>query len=562
MPNYYNINSGKNFITVDEILSMYLWNSKTPPSGSALKDDKWIRDQEKPLVDPLKINAQEYMDYGGGRFVSPADFLIVSDFFNSKKSIKAGTYGFKEIYNDILHREALNNGTKDKLPEDLNELQFKVKQYTSGIGSSDFITRAFVFGSTSFTLDWDTLAFVVNSDGSREVHNIKIKPVKDNFDFESADPVAQYFNEGFKKDIDPSKIGRKVPIEFQGDVVSVNVTKEEFDALVDKKKEIDNSVFDYGKLYYYLKEINRLIANSPAIEHTDEKGRKVYYDGIDDDNNGVVSRFELAEDVALIGGKGDDSLVSGHGDDYLDGGKGYDSMAGGLGYDEYHADKHDTIFDSDGKGEVFLDKTKLSGGENDPKTDSANIYYGNGLTYYWAGDDLSVEGLLIKNFNNGDLGIRLRKKEKEPDTGTAESQISPIVIDLNGDGVQTTAKGGHIYHDHDGNGFAENTGWASAEDALLVRDLNNNNQIDNGGELFGNNTLLPDGTKAANGFEALKAYDANGDKQITEQDAIWQELKLWQDKNQNGYVDTGELTTIQNSGITAILLNYQNSSFV
>ncbi|WP_156956468.1 hypothetical protein [Stenoxybacter acetivorans] len=520
MPNYYNINSGKDLATIDEILSMYLWNSKTPPSASALKDDKWIRDKEKPLVDPLKINAQEYMDYGGGRFISPADVLVINDFFNSEKIIKAGTYGFKEMYNNILHREALGNGTKDKLPDDLNKLQVKINQYEHIAGLSDFVTRAFIFGSTSFTLDWDSLAFFVNSDGSREVHGIKIKPVDDNFDFESNDSVAKAFNSICEPIVDPSGIGRKVPIQFQGDVVSVNITEEEFRNLENQKSklnDLNSNGNNINDLENCLVDIAFQIYNSPAISYLDEKGRKVYYDGIDDDNDGVVNQFGL-EAVALIGGKGDDSLTSGYGDDYLDGGDGYDTMAGGLGYDEYHADKSDTIYDFDGKGEVFLDKTKLSGGVHDPEKDPADTYYGNGLTYYWSGDNLIVEnGLLIENFNNGDLGIRLEKRgggggdggdggdggggRGGPNMGPAEVQVSPIVVDLNGDGVQTTAKGGHIYHDHDGNGFSENTGWVSAEDALLVRDLNNNNQIDNGGELFGDNTLLPNGGKATNGFE-------------------------------------------------------------
>ncbi|WP_037587614.1 calcium-binding protein [Stenoxybacter acetivorans] len=271
------------------------------------------------------------------------------------------------------------------------------------------------------------------------------------------------------------------------------------------------------------------------------------------------------------GGSGNDYLADFNGgDDIYRVSGGEDIMEDKSGYDTYYADDFDTIMDKDGKGEVFLNdrENKLAGGEHNSETDPANIYYGDGLTYYWAGGDLIVNnGLQISDFKNGDLGIRLTKRDGGgdgggPNTRPAELNPSPIIIDLNGDGVQTTPKGGHVYHDHDGNGFAENTGWASAEDALLVRDLNNNNQIDNGGELFGDNTLLPNGTRAANGFEALKAHDANGDKQITEQDAIWQELKLWQDKNQNGYADAGELTAIQNSGITAIQLNYKNSSFV
>ncbi|WP_037587331.1 hypothetical protein [Stenoxybacter acetivorans] len=76
MSNYYDKNVGRDLVTVDEILSMYLWDSKTPPSGSDLKDDKWIRDSNA-LGKPLQINAQEYMDYGAGRFASSVNALIL-----------------------------------------------------------------------------------------------------------------------------------------------------------------------------------------------------------------------------------------------------------------------------------------------------------------------------------------------------------------------------------------------------------------------------------------------------------------------------------------------------
>jgi hypothetical protein len=69
---------------------------------------------------------------------------------------------------------------------------------------------------------------------------------------------------------------------------------------------------------------------------------------------------------------------------------------------------------------------------------------------------------------------------------------SPLVLDLDGDGVETTSKSGLTYFDHDRNGFAERTGWAGSDDGLLVRDLNKNGQIDDGGELFGDNTLVND----------------------------------------------------------------------
>lgn len=44
---------------------------------------------------------------------------------------------------------------------------------------------------------------------------------------------------------------------------------------------------------------------------------------------------------------------------------------------------------------------------------------------------------------------------------TAEITKSPIALDLNGDGITTTAKNSGAYFDHDNNGFAEQTGWGN-----------------------------------------------------------------------------------------------------
>jgi hypothetical protein len=69
----YEVNAGKDLVSVDEILARYLWNQKTAPSASELVDDKWIRDAGAK-GDALTIDANEYMTHGGGRFVSAVDF--------------------------------------------------------------------------------------------------------------------------------------------------------------------------------------------------------------------------------------------------------------------------------------------------------------------------------------------------------------------------------------------------------------------------------------------------------------------------------------------------------
>ena len=108
------------------------------------------------------------------------------------------------------------------------------------------------------------------------------------------------------------------------------------------------------------------------------------------------------------------------------------------------------------------------------------------------------------------------------------------MVDLDGDGVETVTAEGGVYFDHDANGFKENSGWVGQDDGILVRDINGNGIIDNGTELFGNNSVLSSGEKAVNGFEALKDLDDNNDGIFDRNDKAWNEVKIWQDKNFNG----------------------------
>lgn len=92
---------------------------------------------------------------------------------------------------------------------------------------------------------------------------------------------------------------------------------------------------------------------------------------------------------------------------------------------------------------------------------------------------------------NVPLGWELSEKFESPE-------------DLNGDGqLSTAAEGTGARFDFDANGFAESAGWVAPADGLVVRDLNGNGTIDSGRELFGDQTQLPNGSFAANGFQAM-----------------------------------------------------------
>ena len=115
-----------------------------------------------------------------------------------------------------------------------------------------------------------------------------------------------------------------------------------------------------------------------------------------------------------------------------------------------------------------------------------------------------------------------------------------------------------VNFDMDVNGFAEKTGWITGDDVFLALDRNEDGIINNGGELFGDRTLLENGQYASSGFEALAEFDANVDGIINAHDQVYNSLMLWQDKNQDGISTEDELTTLSNAGIAEIHLEYTN----
>jgi len=135
----------------------------------------------------------------------------------------------------------------------------------------------------------------------------------------------------------------------------------------------------------------------------------------------------------------------------------------------------------------------------------------------------------------------------------AQPRHDPLVLDLDGDGLETTGIGGApVLFDGDGDGVKTGTGWLKGDDAFLALDKNGNGTIDNGNELFGVDTVLANGQKAADGFAALADLDSNHDGLFSSLDAQFANVRLWRDLNQNGVSDAGELQTLAAAGIVSL----------
>jgi hypothetical protein len=129
---------------------------------------------------------------------------------------------------------------------------------------------------------------------------------------------------------------------------------------------------------------------------------------------------------------------------------------------------------------------------------------------------------------------------------------TPIILDLNDDGVKTLSVSAGVKFDMFAEGKNVNTGWVSSGDGLLVMDRNHDGQINDGSELFGSSTTLSNGQKAADGYSALREMDANHDNVIDQNDAAFNDLRVWVDGNSDGVTETGELKTLASLGITQI----------
>jgi len=146
------------------------------------------------------------------------------------------------------------------------------------------------------------------------------------------------------------------------------------------------------------------------------------------------------------------------------------------------------------------------------------------------------------------------------------SSPSPILINLKNDGVNydLTSWADGVAFDIDADGHLDQVAWTEpdADVAFLVLDRNRNGVIDDGSELFGTATPKSNGERAANGFDALVDLDggpSRSDGRIDRRDAVFSELRLWFDRNHNGFSEADELVTLTDAGIVAIFTAYVQS---
>jgi hypothetical protein len=166
--------------------------------------------------------------------------------------------------------------------------------------------------------------------------------------------------------------------------------------------------------------------------------------------------------------------------------------------------------------------------------------------------DVAGDGKSLVNITKTDT-ITLTSGENDM---SWDASITPIAIDLNGDGIHTIARQNMTgTFDLLGTGKAIQSGWLSGDDGFLAIDTNGNGQIDNISELFG-------GASKGSGFAKLSSYDSNGDGQVNAADALFSSLMIWQDANSNGKTDAGELISLAKAGVVSLTVAYTELPFL
>lgn len=131
---------------------------------------------------------------------------------------------------------------------------------------------------------------------------------------------------------------------------------------------------------------------------------------------------------------------------------------------------------------AFINYLKMKFGKDeyvDDVSSAAGIYSENEVIDFFESTTAIETSKIIKKLVAG---------TKNTATQASKTVYDPIILDLDGDGFNVETKENGTNFDLDKNGFAEKINWTK-KDGFLCLDLNNNGSIDNGGEVFGDQTM-------------------------------------------------------------------------
>jgi Ca2+-binding RTX toxin-like protein len=316
-------------------------------------------------------------------------------------------------------------------------------------------------------------------------------------------------------------------------------------------------------------------AGAPALRHYIDFGfREGRQATVTADSGGNELRGGDGNDVLLGGGdndqlhgeSGNDTLIGEAGDDLLTGGDDSDTLYGG--------NDNDTLYGGNGD-----DWMAGEAGDNTLTGDQGNDYIDGGVGYdtalfagNWANYAITVTGVGsasvvdLAAWDGADTGAdavagmeRLSFTDRIVYLDGSQGW-GPLVVDLDGDGIELTdAFSSTVRFDMSGDGVADRTGWAAADDALLVFDIGGDRRITDQAEVV----LSVHGEDGMGDLAALAhAFDDNRDGVFDAADSRWKDFGLWRDADQDGKTSDGEFRTLEEAGLVRIGLDAQGSERV
>lgn len=198
------------------------------------------------------------------------------------------------------------------------------------------------------------------------------------------------------------------------------------------------------------------------------------------------------------------------------------------------------LVEVDGNGDNFTTNLSLSNGGVQGVATSGLVYEST-IFWHWDGPTYDDNSPYVPG-----------------DPSSVAAYVEPIVIDLDGDGVEFDGVSDGITFDVDGDGIAERTAWANQDDGVLVYDENDNNHLDGRSEFaFAEYSENPDATD----LEGLRHFDTNNDLILDANDDEFESFKLWQDRDGDGEVGEGEMMTLEEAGIESLELTSDGEAY-
>jgi len=167
--------------------------------------------------------------------------------------------------------------------------------------------------------------------------------------------------------------------------------------------------------------------------------------------------------------------------------------------------------------------------------------------------DFKAEGI-VKTADGKEININIEMhmqhsyyEAHQTTIRAGDALIDPLILNFEGNAAQLSQK--KFEFDLDFDGDPEQISYVGSGSGFLALDLNDNNQIDAGNELFGPET--------GHGFSELAQYDVDQNGWIDESDPIFNQLRIWM-IHEDG---TDELVGLGEKGVGAIYLGHTNSLF-